>query len=100
MTRVRFVAPARREFLSEVAYYDAREPGLGARFVAAVEEAVTRAAAFPLTGSPASQRTRRVFVNGFPFAVVYRADGEGIVIFAIAHHARRPAYWQPRVQDR
>jgi toxin ParE1/3/4 len=98
--RVRFVAPARREFLSEVAYYDARVPGLGARFVAAVEEAVTRALAFPLTGSPASQSTRRVFVNSFPFAVVYRADEAGIVVFAVAHHARRPAYWQPRVQER
>ena len=100
MKHARFLAPARREFLSEVAYYDAREPGLGARFATAVEEAVARAVAFPLTGSPASRSTRRVFVNGFPFAVVYRPDEEGIVVFAIAHHARRPAYWQPRIQDR
>lgn len=99
MKRVRFIAPARQEFLSEVAYYDAREPGLGARFAAAVEEAVTRAVAFPLTGSPVSQSTRRVFVNNFPYAVVYRPDKEGITVFAVAHHSRRPTYWQPRVQD-
>jgi plasmid stabilization system protein ParE len=100
VNRARFIAPARREFLSEVAYYNSKEPGLGARFAAAVEEATTRAVAFPTTGSPASERTRRMFVKNFPFAVVYRPDADGIVIFAVAHHSRRPEYWQPRVQDR
>ena len=100
MKRARFIAPARREFLSEVSFYNGKEPGLGARFAAAVEEATTRAVAFPLTGSPASKNTRRVFVKDFPFAVVYRPDANGIVIFAVAHHSRRPEYWQSRVQDR
>ena len=100
MRRARFIAPARREFLSEVAYYNGKEPGLGTRFASAVEEATTRAVAFPLAGSPASKSTRRVFVKNFPFAVVYRHDAEGIVIFAVAHHSRRPEYWQSRVQDR
>ena len=100
MKRARFIAPARLEFLAEVAYYNGQEPGLGARFAAAVEEATARAVAFPLTGSPASKNTRRVFVRDFPFAVVYRPDEGGIVIFALAHHSRRPEYWQPRVQER
>lgn len=100
MKRARFIAPARREFLAEVAYYNGQEPGLGARFAAAVEEATARAVAFPLTGSPASKNTRRVFVKDFPFAVVYRPDENGIVIFALAHHSRRPEYWQSRVQER
>ena len=100
MKRARFIALARREFLSEVAFYNGKEPGLGTRFAAAVEEATTRALAFPSTGSPASTNTRRVFVKDFPFAVIYRPESDGIVIFAIAHHSRRPDYWQSRVQDR
>jgi len=90
--RARFIAPARREFLSEVAFYNGKEPGLGARFAAAIEEAATRAVAFPLTGSPASKNTRRVLVRDFPFAVVYRPDTDGVVIFAVAHCSRRPEY--------
>lgn len=100
MKRARFITPARREFLSAVAYYNGKEPGLGARFAAAVEEATMRALAFPLTGSPASQNTRRVFIKDFPFALIYRPHFDGIVIFAVAHHSRRPEYWQLRVQDR
>ena len=99
MKRARFVGPARREFLLQVAYYNRKEAGLGARFAAAVEEATLRAVAFPLTGSPASRSTRRVFVKGFPFAVVYRPQPDSIQVFAVAHHARRPEYWQSRIRD-
>ena len=53
-----------------------------------------------LAGAPASKNTRRVFLRDFPFAVVYRPDADGITIFALAHHSRRPGYWQSRVQDR
>lgn len=58
------------------------------------------ALAFPFSGSPASKNTRRVFVKDFPFALVYRPDEDGIVIFALANHSRQPEYWHPRVQER
>lgn len=99
MKRARFLAPARREFLAEVAYYHMREPGLGTRFAAAVEDATARALAFPFSGSPASKNSRRVFVRDFPFAVVYRPEPDGILIIAVAHHSRRPEYWHLRVQE-
>jgi len=70
-----------------------------ARFIAAVEDATARALVFPLAGSPSSSNTRRVIVNGFPFSIFYRPEPEGIVIFAVAHHARKPGYWRSRLQD-
>ncbi|MDN5850087.1 MAG: type II toxin-antitoxin system RelE/ParE family toxin [Nitrococcus sp.] len=98
--RVRFVVAARREFLAQVIHYNEEEPGLGARFTKAVEEATARALAFPFADSPATEDTRRVLLKDFPFAVVYRQDANGITVFALAHHARRPDYWQPRTRDR
>jgi hypothetical protein len=100
VNRVKFVAAARREFLFEVVYYNKKEPGLGAHFSAAVEAATARALAFPLAGAPTCKNTWQVFVKDFPFSVVYRPDADGIIIFALAHHSRRPDYWQSRVQDR
>jgi toxin ParE1/3/4 len=99
MKRARFLAPARREFLAEVAYYHMQEPGLGARFTAAAETAAATALAFPVSGAPASKNTRRVFVRGFPFSIVYRPESDGILIVAVAHHSRRPEYWHLRVQE-
>ena len=100
MNRARFITAARLEFLAEVIYYSEAEAGLGARFNAAVEEAAARALAFPQSGSPSRSNTRRVLVNGFPFSLVYRLEPDGIVVFAVAHHARRPYYWQSRVRGR
>jgi toxin ParE1/3/4 len=41
-----------------------------------------------------------MFLKDFPFALVYRPDENGIVVFALAHHARRPKYWRDRIDDR
>ncbi|MDP2785165.1 MAG: hypothetical protein Q8O38_11325 [Sulfurimicrobium sp.] len=94
MRHSRFVAVARQEFLAEIAFYYETQPGLGARFTAA------RALAFPLAGSPAVSNTRRVFLKGFPCSLFYRPESNGIVIFAVSHHARRPAHWVGRIGDR
>ena len=98
--RARFVAAARLEFLAEVVYYSEVQPGLGERFAAAVEEATARAVGFPLSGSPSRAKTRRIVVKDFPFSIFYRSEADEIVIFAVAHHARRPFYWQSRTRDR
>jgi plasmid stabilization system protein ParE len=98
--RARFIAPARAEFLAEVAYYNQAQPGQGARFAAAVEEATTRALAFPLSGSPSEGNTRRVIVRDFRFSIVYRSEADGIVVFAVAHHSRIPGYWRGRAKNR
>lgn len=100
MSRARFIAAARLEFLAEVIHYSEAEPGLGQRFAAAVEDAAARALAFPQSGSPLRSNTRRVILKGFPFSLVYRPESDGIVIFAVAHHARRPYYWQGRTRAR
>ncbi len=96
MIHARFVAPARQELLESVRFYDLEKPGLGRRLAAAVEEATLFALAFPLAGTPVQHGVRRVLVRGFPFAVVYRPEGNGITIFAIAHTSRKPEYWRTR----
>jgi len=98
--RARFVAPAREEFLAEVAYYNQVQPGQGARFTAAVEEGTARALAFPLAGSPSHQGIRRVVLKKFPFSIFYRLETEGILVLAVAHHSRLPGYWRSRVPAR
>jgi toxin ParE1/3/4 len=78
VNRVRFVEPARLEFLAEVGYYQRFEEGLGAKFLEAVEDATARVLAYPLAGSPARHRPRRAFLKGFPFSLIYRSDEQGI----------------------
>jgi plasmid stabilization system protein ParE len=93
---VRFLEEARDEFLEQISYYEERQKGLGDRFRESVEVATALASAHPKLGSPWKLRTRRVFARDFPFAVVYRIEPEELVVFAVAHFKRRPAYWRGR----
>jgi len=83
MKTIRFLAAARRELLAEVLHYNESEPGLGANFARAFEQALTIAVQFPLAGSPGPSGTRKVIVKGFPFSVYYLEESEGIVVVAL-----------------
>jgi toxin ParE1/3/4 len=98
--RARFLAAARLEHLAEVAYYSEIEPGLGLRFADAVEEATSRALAFPLAGSPEESDTRRVLLKDFPLSLIYRVEDDGILVIALAPQAKRPGYWRSRARAR
>jgi toxin ParE1/3/4 len=95
----RFLPDARREFLAEVLHCNDLQAGPGAHFSRAVEDATLRALGFPLAGSSAMANTRRAFLQGFPFSIVYRPVKNGIVVFALAHESRQPGYWVSRVQE-
>lgn len=40
---------------------------------------------------------RRILLHRFPFSLVYSIEADLILVIAIAHHGRRPGYWQSRV---
>lgn len=99
MSRARFLEEAEAEFLHEVSYYSERQlNGAAVRFREAVEAATARALAFPKAGFPYLVKTRRVFVRGYPFFLVYREEPGGIAIFALVHESRRPGYWVARAR--
>lgn len=94
--KFRLLQAAEHEVAEQVAWYDEQLPGLGARFLNAVEDSITRACNLPDLGSPYLHGTRRVFPRDFPYSVAYRVDSEGIVIVAVAAFARKPGYWGGR----
>jgi plasmid stabilization system protein ParE len=40
-----------------------------------------------------------VRVGRFPYRIVYAMVGDDIFVLAVAHHHRRPGYWQYRVRQ-
>ncbi|MBX9962463.1 MAG: type II toxin-antitoxin system RelE/ParE family toxin [Burkholderiales bacterium] len=96
MKSVRFLEEAQEEFLDQISYYEEQQKGLGGQFREAVVAAIALASAHAKLGSPWKLRTRRIFPKGFPFSVVYRVEPTELVVFAVAHFKRRPAYWRRR----
>lgn len=95
--RLEFHAEALAELHIAAEYYESRQAGLGARFLDMVDETLERITRDPLAWSPADEDVRRCLMRVFPFGILYTIEPELILILAVAHLAREPGYWVPRV---
>lgn len=93
------------ELDAAVEWYEARSPGVGARFYGQVVETLGLVEHFPQSGAPVDAEEGeldgvRLFpMQRFPFIVVARpeaADSGAILILAVAHTRRDPDYWRER----
>ncbi len=81
------------------AWYEERQPGLGADFAGTVRRAIN---ALPLNPLIHRLRDRRRNIRWFlpprfPYRIVYRVQGEVITVFAVVHAARRGRHWKERI---
>jgi plasmid stabilization system protein ParE len=96
MAGLRFHPAADEELLEATDWYLERSTVAAAGFVREIEHALARITEAP-ERYPLTRLGRRRFVLlNYPYDVVYRITGAEIEIIAVAHHARRPAYWRRR----
>jgi hypothetical protein len=51
----------------------------------------------PWPGVPEDLGVRRLLLPRFPFAIAYLVRDDDVVVLAMAHTRRKPAYWIRRV---
>lgn len=89
---------ARVEHLEHITYYESRQPGLGARYLAAFDAAMAKVCAAPLRYKVEfPSDIRRYRLPGFPYTILYRLVGADVEVLVVAPHRRRPDYWGDRV---
>ena len=71
---------------------------LGSDFLDDVQQAIDRLRVHPHAGETVTAHLRRALLHRFPFSVIYAIEENTIVVIAIAHHHRRPGYWQSRTE--
>lgn len=69
---------------------------LARRFVVAVERVIMFTAEQPFSDTPLGGAIRRHLVPGFPYAVIYEAHHDSVLVLAIAHLRRHPGFWVDR----
>jgi plasmid stabilization system protein ParE len=94
---LRFDLQAEQEFLSALAWYQARSFEAASNFESAFYQAIQRIEKTPQRWPVYFGDFRRYILRQFPFSVVYREFPSEILVFAIAHGSRRPGYWRERV---
>lgn len=94
MKPVRFLESAREDVRRGKSYYHTINPELARSFQKAVEVAVKAAAAQPLAMQIISHEVRHWPLETFPHGVLYRDEGEFLLVLAVFHPKQAPDKWQ------
>jgi toxin ParE1/3/4 len=93
-----FHPAAEAEHLEQIAFYESRQQGLGARyrdhFLKTIENVCAAATRYPIDHPP---DIRRIRLQPFPLTIIFREHDSKIQILAVAHYRRRPGYWLGRL---
>lgn len=74
-------------------YYEARSPGLGARFVDEFERQVLAVAAAPERWRMVTGDIRRCLMRRFPYVIYFRQVGQQRLRITVVKHQRRHPDW-------
>jgi len=89
---------AESEFADAVSFYESRAEGLGTRFRLAVEAAIDSIRQRPLSYPVvAGSGIRRILTDRFPYIIIFRIEGDRIVVIAVFHTSRNPIIWRGRI---
>lgn len=83
MVRVR--PEAQNDVLEAAQWYDERQPGLGAQFVAEIDAVFQRITEGPERFRRSRANARVASCHRFPYAIYFLPEGDGVVILAVLH---------------
>lgn len=94
---------AESELAEGIAWYEEESPGKGAELETTARARVLKLAepgapGVTIPGVGPERPIRRVFLDGFPYAVIYVETADTIYVIAFAHFKRRPGYWRRRAE--
>lgn len=92
-------ADAREELQEATAFYEAARPGLGTRFVDAVEAGFRRVSEQPRLYRRIRGRFRRYLLERFPYGLIYSIEADCVYVVAVMHLKRKPGYWVKRTTN-
>lgn len=96
MSKARYHEAAEDELLREIGYLEFRAKGLGRRFFREVRRAEQLIGEFPEAAAEITPGIRKYVLRKFRYSLIYSIEREGVLILAVAHQSRSPAYWISR----
>ena len=87
---------AEADALEAYRWYENEHPGLGIRFLDALESGLTRISDNPLHYAEIAGGVRRKLLEKFPYGLFYLFENEEVIVIAIMHQEQRPDLWTRR----
>lgn len=101
MRKIRIHPDAAEEAAQATGWYEKQRAGLGQDFEVAIRAAMELLGCDPVpstgtVGASAKLGVRRLILKRFPYDIVFIERPDHVWVIAIAHHSRRPGFWQDR----
>ena len=87
---------AEADYTESLCWYAERSPKAAEDFDQEFHHALDQVLSDPLRFPLCDSRHRYFLMRRFPFRIIYRVDGDNVIVIAIAHAARSPDYWRKR----
>ena len=91
-----FHPEALNEYAEAVEYYTQQRVEVAQAFINAVEDPIYRIRESPALWSIIDEDVRRCLTRKFPYGILYTLEPDYILILAVMHCSREPAYWKNR----
>ena len=96
MADISIHAEAEAEYASALAWYAARSARAAVGFAAAFDAAISNLAQFPEAYPACDDAHRWCQLRRYPYALVYRVEGDQVLVVAVAHGRQLPGFWRGR----
>ena len=94
-----FTPAASAELIEAQDWYEAKVPGLGRRFCAAIDALVQRMSTNPRQFPIVLKNVRRALLGRFPYSLFFVIEEDDtLLVIACFHASRNPKKWQKRIQ--
>ena len=93
MISVQFLALAQNELDDAYESYEYQEENLGKHFVKEVKNTLSLIKTYRNTWSKSSTQTRRCFIKGFPYSILYYYEATNIYVIALVNLRKKPIHW-------
>jgi plasmid stabilization system protein ParE len=79
-------------------WYYLQRKGLEQEFILSFEVALHRLTRNPLGYSPGYKKSRSIFLQRFPYKIIFGVYGTIIKVYAVYHHSRNPKLIKKRIK--
>jgi plasmid stabilization system protein ParE len=97
MLELSFLVGAKDDLDEAYNWYESKEIGLGDRFLKYVQDGLLLIRQHPEIFPVCASRFRRALISRFPFEIIYKKDGDRIVVHSIFNCSQNPQRWESRV---
>jgi plasmid stabilization system protein ParE len=94
--KIAFLPAAQAELDDAFSWYEEQAVGLCYEFLDELDQTLRLIVTFPKLHPLVEKKVRRCLVNRFPFGVFYGIADDTIIVIAVVHLRRKPAYWTHR----